>query len=52
MLQDQLSLKTEQLRVGEEKSKAQSDLMAITKRKMLQLEKEVSQQKERNDFMH
>ena len=50
-LQEKLALRTEQLRVLDEKDKAQGDLVAVTKRKMLALEKDIEALKNKSDFL-
>ena len=40
-LTDQISLKDERLRVADERARAQTDLIAVTKRKCMALEKEI-----------
>ena len=50
-LQNKLSLKTEQLRVAEEKSQIQSNLVAVSKRRQNMAEKELVRLTERNLFL-
>ena len=48
---DRLSSKMEQLRINEEKTNAQSELVALSKRKLQMLEQELADAKKRNEFM-
>ena len=50
-LQNKLSLKTEQLRVSEEKSTIQSNLVAVSKRRQNVAERELAKLKERCEFL-
>jgi len=50
-VQNKLSLKTEQLRVSEEKSQIQSNLVAVSKRRQNMAEKELAKLTERCSFL-
>jgi len=50
-LQSKLALKTEQLRVSEEKSTIQGNLVAVPKRRQNMAEKELGRLTERNAFL-
>ena len=50
-IQNKLSLKTEQLRVSEEKSGIQSNLVAVSKRRQNMAEKELAKLQERCTFL-